>query len=76
MTGLLHGTLTYSVGLASWRVDQQFERLCLQDAYMALFDFDDALIGKLREGSADGFKFEAQVAANFFARHAQHEFGL
>ena len=41
---------------------------------MALFDLHDAFFHKLGEGAAHCFKFEAQVAADLFARHAQHQF--
>ena len=48
-------------------VDDAFERLGIQNPHMALFDFDNAIVDKLREGATDGFEFEAQVAADFLA---------
>jgi len=40
------------------------------------FDFHDAVFDEFGEGAAHGLKLQAQVAANLFARHAQHQLGL
>ena len=59
--------------VASLGIDQALERLGVEDADLALMDFNQALVRKLRESAAHGFKLHAQVAANFFARHAQYQ---
>ena len=43
---------------------------------MALFDFHNFFFHKLGESAANGFQFQAKVAANFFACHAQNKLGL
>ncbi len=57
-------------------VHHALKRFYVQNFNVALLHFYNAVVYKFRECSADGFKFEAQVAANFFARHAQNQLGL
>lgn len=47
-----------------------------EDAHMALLDLDDAVFHKFREGAAHGFELEAEVAADFFPGHPQHQLRL
>src|SRR6218665_2377218 len=53
--------------------DDAPERIGVEDAHMALFDLHDAFFDKLGESTAHGFELEAEVAADFLARHAQHQ---
>src|SRR6218665_2769449 len=53
--------------------DDAPERIGVEDAHMALFDLHDAFFDKLGESPAHGFELEAEVAADFLARHAQHQ---
>jgi hypothetical protein len=57
-------------------VHHPLQGLGIQDANMALLDFDSPVFHELGEGAADGFELETQVAANLFACHAQNQFGL
>jgi len=57
-------------------IDQTLQGFGAEDAHVALLDFDHAFFHKFRESPADGLQLEAQVAADFFASHAQHQFGL
>ena len=38
-----------------------------------LVDIDQAILRETRQGSADGFQLEAEIAADLSARHAQHK---
>ena len=57
-------------------VHEALQGLGAEDAHMALLDLDDAVFHEFGEGSADGFEFEAEVAADFFTRHAQDQLRL
>ena len=43
---------------------------------MALLDLHQPLFHEARESAADGFQLQAQVAADFLTRHAQHQLAL
>ena len=54
---------------------QLFELDDVEDAHVLLLYGDQPFLLEAREGAADGFQFEAEVAADFFTRHAQVELG-
>src|SRR2546427_2287521 len=65
-----------AASLALLAVDDALERIRVQDAQMALAHLDDVVVRELGEGAAHRLQLQAQVAADFLARHAQHQFGL
>ena len=52
-------------------IHQGLEAVDVQDADVLLLDCDIAFFLELGKSAGDGFQFEPQVAANFFAGHAQ-----
>ncbi len=53
--------------------EQRFQAVDPEDAHVLLIDFDQEVFVKPGKQAADGLEFEAQVAADFLARHAQVE---
>ena len=62
--------------LTGWRVHQISERFGFEYAQIFLLDFKHPVFDQFGEGSADGFYFQTQVAADFFAGHAQYQLRL
>lgn len=50
-----------------------FEGLRVEDFDVFVFDRNQAFVVKLGQRAADGFEFQPQIAADFFARHPQDE---
>ena len=55
------------------RRDDGAQALGVEDADVLLVDLDEAVMGEAREHAAHGLELEAEVGADFGARHAQHE---
>ena len=55
------------------RRDDGAQALGVEDADVLLVDLDEAVMGEAREHAAYGLELEAEVGADFGARHAQHE---
>jgi multimeric flavodoxin WrbA len=66
-TACLHAV---GVGAAG---NQVFQCICLDQLDVLVVHAQPALLLEFRQGTADGFQFEAQEAADFFTAHAQDE---
>ena len=55
-------------------VDDGAQRVLLQDADLALFDLQHAVVLQLGKRAAHGLELEAEVAADLLPRHPQHQF--
>ena len=54
-------------------VHQAPEGVGIENLHVPLLDFHGSILDEFRERAAYGFKLQPEVAADFFARHAQHQ---